>query len=560
MKHILHVSLIVGFLLIILSGEPAYAQTYSFSLDQETVDVYWESDGTARIEYEFVFRNDTSADPIDYVDIGIPTDSYDRSSIKATINGIPITDIAPSPYVKPGVALGLGANAIRPGSTGVLRVTLGKVRDVLYVGDEEGYASAVFAPTWFGKEYVHGTTDLTVRFHLPPGVQPEEPRWHKSPSGWPQEAPATGLDRDGRVVYEWRNTNANGYTIYDFGASFPAAYVPSQSLRTPSITQRLNIDWEALFPCCCIGGVGSFILLSIVASAVSQRKRKLAYLPPKIAIEGHGIKRGLTAIEAAILLETQLDRVLTMMLFSLIKKGAAKVVREDPLEIEVLQPQPEGLRAYENEFLQAMAIENKNKRQRELQEIVIRLVKSVQSKMKGFSLKETKEYYQSIVKQAWNQVETAETPEVKSERYAESLEWSMLDRDFDDRTRRVFRTGPVYLPPWWIMYRPSSAPASTMGGARTTPTRATISHSKGGVSLPQLPGADFAASMVTGVQNTAGKLVSNLTDFTGGVTKTTNPPPPPTRTSGSGRSSGGGGCACACACAGCACACAGGGR
>jgi hypothetical protein len=560
MKRILTFSFIMGILLILLTGEAVFAQTYSFSLPQETVDVYWESDGTARIEYDLVLSNDPSADPMQYVDIGIPTASYDLSSIQATINGSAITDIQPSPYVKPGVAIGLGAKAIPPGSTGELSVTIGKVSNVLYVGDETGYASALFAPSWFDKDYVHGTTDLTVRFHLPPGVQPDEPRYHKSPSSWPQDAPLTGLDKDGRVVYEWDNANANGYTVYDFGASFPAKYVPAGSLQKATLTQRLNIDWNALMPFCCFGGVGLFFVLIIAASFVSQRKRKLAYLPPKIAIEGHGIKRGLTAVEAAILLEIPLDRILTMMLFSVIKKGAAKVVKEDPLEIELSTPQPEGLQPYETEFLKAMMVPDRVKRQKDLQQLIIELVKSVQSKMKGFSLKETKDYYQSIVKQAWNQVETAETPEVKSERFADTIEWSMLDRDWDDRTRRVFRTGPVFLPPWWVFYSPSTVSAPTMGGGGVTPTRATISHSAGGISLPRLPGADFAAKLVNGVQNTAGKLVSNVTEFTGGVTKTTNPPPPVSRTSGGGRSSGGGGCACACACAGCACACAGGGR
>jgi hypothetical protein len=75
-----------------------------------------------------------------------------------------------------------------------------------------------------------------------------------------------------------------------------------------------------------------------------------------------------------------------------------------------------------------------------------------------------------------------------------------------------------------------------------------------------LPGAAFASTIVTGMQNTADKVVSSVERFTGGVTQVTNPPP--VRASSSGRSGGGGGysCACACACAGCACACAGGGR
>jgi hypothetical protein len=189
---------------------------------------------------------------------------------------------------------------------------------------------------------------------------------------------------------------------------------------------------------------------------------------------------------------------------------------------------------------------------------MIKHVQSVQKKMKGFSLKETKDYYQSIMKKAWKQIEEAETPEVRSERYAEAIEWTMMDREFEDRTRRTFRTGPVFVPLWWGNYRPSAR--TSMGPTLKPAAGTTVSHSKGG-ALPQLPGGEFAASMVSGVQNTAGSLVSNVVDFTGKVTKTTNPPPPPPKASSGGWSGGGGSsCACACACAGCACACAGGGR
>ena len=66
-------------------------------------------------------------------------------------------------------------------------------------------------------------------------------------------------------------------------------------------------------------------------------------MPPKVTIEGHGIKRGLTAVEAAILLEEPLDKVMTMILFGVIKKNAAEVIRRDPLEIKVYQPIPDDL-------------------------------------------------------------------------------------------------------------------------------------------------------------------------------------------------------------------------
>jgi hypothetical protein len=136
--------------------------------------------------------------------------------------------------------------------------------------------------------------------------------------------------------------------------------------------------------------------------------------------------------------------------------------------------------------------------------------------------------------------------------FDQQLEWTMLDNEYDDRSRRVFR-GPVFVPMWWGRYDPGYHPhqASTGGGLSTSMP----GSSSGRTSLP---GADFAASVVTGVQTFSSKVIGNVNTFTEKVTGVTNPPPKPTSSGGGGRS--GGGCACACACAGCACACAGGGR
>lgn len=534
--------------LLLVFSAPVFGQSYSFTVDQEIAEVYWESDGSARILYMIVFTNDASGPPIEFIDIGTPNDNYDLGSMSATINNRAISHIAHSEYISTGIELGLGSNAIQPGQQGTVVVDLGPISGLLYKDSQgDDYASARFEPNYFEKSSAHGSTDLTVIFHLPPGVQPDEPRWHASPGGWPSE-PDAYLDTEGRVVYKWYNPSANAYTEYEFGASFPLEYVPDDSIRSSS----LRLDLNALTPIFCIGGFFIMILGIIVLSVYSGNKRKLDYLPPKISIEGHGIKRGLTAIEAAVLSETPLDRVLTMLLFAVVKKGAAKVVKEDPLTLERLDTDLK-LRDYEREFLEALIDKPDKKRRSNLQRVTINLVKSVQKKMKGFSLKETLAYYKSITKKAWQQVELAETPEIKSERFAEDIEWTMLDDNFDDKTTRVFRTGPVYMPMWWGSYRPSSTPSIPSSTKTAMPT-----PSGRGISLPTLPGADFAASVVNSIQDTAAGLVGNLTGFTQGVTKTTNPPPPRSISSGSSRS--GGGCACACACAGCACACAGGGR
>src|SRR5690606_10930799 len=150
-------------------------------------------------------------------------------------------------------------------------------------------------------------------------------------------------------------------------------------------------------------------------------------------------------------------------------------------------------------------------------------------------------YYKSITEKAWQQVEQAKTPQVQSKQYDENIEWTMLDKDYDDRARRVF-TRPVYVRMWWNSYGP------TYAGGRTIATGApAVSGGRSGSST--LPGADLAASVVTGVQSFASNVIGDVTEFTSKVTNVTNPPPPPSRSSGGGRS---GGCACACACAGCA--------
>ena len=535
--------------LLLVFSAPVFGQSYSFTVDQEIAEVYWESDGSARILYMIVFTNDASGPTIEFVDIGTPSNNYNLGDMSATIDNRTISHIADSEYISTGIELGLGSNSIPPGQQGTVVVDLGPISGLLNKDSQgDDYASARFEPNFFDKNSAHGSTDITVIFHLPPGVQPDEPRWHGSPSGWSSE-PETYLDKEGRVVYQWHNPAANAYTEYEFGASFPLEYVPADSIASSS----LRFDFDALIPICCVGGIFLLILGIIILSVYAGNKRKLDYLPPKISIEGHGIKRGLTAVEAAVLSETPLDRVLTMILFAVVKKGAAKVVKEDPLTLERLDTEV-NVRDYEREFLEVLIDKPKKKRRSNLQSVTISLVKSVQKKMKGFSLKETQAYYKSITKKAWQQVELAETPEIKSERFAEDIEWTMLDENFDDKTKQVFRTGPVYIPMWWGSYRPSSSPSIP------TSTKTAVPMPSGrGISLPTLPGADFAASVVNGVQDTAAGLVGNLTGFTQGVTKTTNPPPPP-RSISSGSSRSGGGCACACACAGCACACAGGGR
>lgn len=550
--------LLTAFLIILMALSipgTALAQDYYFSLDKMVVDVYWNSDGTSSLDYYLTFTNQPSGHAIEFVDVGMPNGNFDFNSIQADINGQPLSvssDFQGSGG--DGFAVEMGSNAIPPGETGTIHVYVGRVSGVLYPDDDDSnYASAVFAPLYYQSNVITGNTDITVTFHLPPGVKPEEPRWHSVPSGFPSE-PETALDDQGRVTYTWRNPNADASRQYEFGASFPKSYVPADSIVTVQLPS-ISISGDAIVGVLCLGFFGFMFLGIPILGVIAGNRRKLQYMSPRISIEGHGIKRGLTAVEAAILMQQPLDKVMTMILFGAVKKNVAEVVTRDPLELKIASPLPDELHDYERSFLNAFKEKNKAERRKLLQEMSVKLVRSVSEKMRGFSRRETLDYYKNIMEKAWAQVQAANTPEVQSKMFEEALEWTMLDRDYDDRTRRVF-TGPVFVPMWWPRYDPTWRG----GGTIPTQTRPSVpSSSRGGSTA--LPGADFAASVVTGVQTFSQNVIGNVNEFTSRVTNLTNPPPPPPRSSG-GRAGGGGGrsCACACACAGCACACAGGGR
>ncbi len=549
-------SILLTFIFVFLISTPALAQNYYFELPKLTVDAYWESDGTETIDYVFSFKNSQTGHIIDYIDLGLPNSNYSDSNITAFVNGNQVYDISSSGFQgqgSVGVAVGLGQYSIPPGGSGTVQIHVEKISGVLYQDTQDSnYASAVLTPAYFVSDIVSGSTDYTMTFHLPPGVKSEEPRWHAAPDAFPSQ-PVSGYDNQGRIIYEWHNANANDYTPYEFGASFPKSYVPAGAIVTSNPFAGIGKFLSgAILPILCIGG---FVAI-VVAGLASDSRRKMQYLPPKISIEGHGIKRGLTAVEAAILLEQPLDKVMTMILFSVIKKNAAEVTTRDPLELKVYQPQPEDLQPYEKDFLAAF-LETGAGRRKGMRDMVVNLVKNVSEKMKGFSRQETLAYYQDITKRAWEQVEAAVTPEVKSQKYEEVMEWTMLDKDYDGRTQDVFRNMPVFIPMWWGHFDPG------FGRAAAAPVGAPAPVAS---AAPRMPGTDFAKSITMGVQTFSSKVVGNINEFASSVTSVTNPKPKvsTTTSSRSGGGFGGGGhscvCACACACAGCACACAGGGR
>lgn len=559
------------------------AQTYRFTVDVMEVEAYIEDDGTLSLWYYLQFTNSNSADPIDFIDIGMPSSAYNLNAIQAEIDGKTISKIESSPYVPNGFALALENDAIPPGQTGVVTAWISGISNVLSQynsGDREDYVNFQFTPTWFDPGFDRSTnTEYRMTIILPPGVGDDEGVYY-TPQGWPGPDTPDDTGRtaaEERVYYSWYTDNADAHTKYLFGAAFPDRLIPEGLLitvppqtTTPGIVSQPKGFFPSLLAffsenCCCFGVFAFFVALIsfvIYQATVGAKKRKMAYLPPKMKIEGNGIKRGLTAVEAAILMEQPMDKVFTMILFGVLKKEAAIVIEEEPLEVEVTKPLPEGLHSYEIDFLEAITLTGA-KRRTAMQNLMVTLVNSISQKMKGFSRKETIAYYEDIMRRAWKMVEESDTPEIKSERYDQTMEWTMLDDQYQERTQRTFRSDPVFVPIWWPRYSPSYR--RSIGGTVSNPVPAQTTSSGGGkVSLPNIPGSNFAANVINSTAAMSAGVIGNLTSFTNGITTRTNPIPVSSSSGSRGFRGGGGGggssCACACACAGCACACAGGGR
>jgi hypothetical protein len=514
--------MVKAFILTLLTAFIAFGQNYGFTMPEFLCRVEINRDQSLSILYEIEFECLEGYHPVDIVDIGFPSGDFQLSSVQAFLDGTPLERIYHSTYISNGVEVHLDQLSIQPGETGVFTF-YGVCEDRVFKDTQnDGFASVVFTPTWFEGGMVRDGGNFILEVVFPDGAEPDSVRYHERPFT------DAHVDQDGRVVYVWSEyRRAN--SPYTVGVSFPAALVDGPLRDTP---KDPFIGAEDLI---CIGVFGFFLLIfglvvfvfiSAIRHAARRRER---YLPPRIGLEGSGIKRGLTAPMAALLLEQKLDKVLILIVYGLLKKGAVQ------FDEGLLQKvgSVSGLRSYEKALLES--IPNKGPVPAEkVQKIFVDMIAELEEKMKNFSLKETREYYSSVIESAWKMVEADNSAEKAGEILSDRFQWLMADNRFDNRVKSLPQTRTAVLPYYFL--------GRSSGAALALPV--------GTVTLQQ------ACSRIAGaLESAASGAVRNITALSRTVTSKTNPVPVST----SSRSSGGG-CACACACAGCACACAGGGR
>jgi hypothetical protein len=559
------------------------AQEYRFGVPEVRVVLTVQPDAAVVIEYRMTFQNRPGAHAIDVVDVGMPTKRYEV--LGASIDGRPLTSWRPSTYIEAGPEVHLDRYAVPGGSTGIFECRA-RVPDMIYEDRTDPQrASLRFTPTWFGERYVVGTTDLLLVVKFPQGVHPDSVVWHSDERKFLEKGV---LDPDKAAFVSWKERyRLTGPMM--FGCSFPRDVMQRVVKAGPlkpfmlwweqskRVQQYSGILFLLLFGGCFLlitRGTGitvlliclvTFIILMVKSPAahlglwllvpvlagvwyLGIQRRKPHYLPALARVEGGKICRGLTPVEAAILVEAPLHRVFTMVITALLSKGVIRAVQADPLQVErvgtSLAPNavqlPDGdkvsLEPYEVGFLDTLSAPPAEVAKKDFGEPLKRLVGLVQYKMAGFDADATRAYYRSITARAWDQVSREEDPKTKEDLANRRLNWLFMADDYDRRMEEQRARG-WYFDPWWYYPRTYSRERDwARDMARWVAPAAERSSQSIGIHAQGLD--------LSGVDRFTLQTLSDLAESA--------------RSGGSGCV--GGGCACACAGCACACACAGGGR
>jgi hypothetical protein len=540
-KRILVLALVLaftfGFTTVYFCG-CANAQSLVYSIDHEWAQIFINQDGTIDLTYNITLT--VSSGVVHGFYVGQPNSDFTPGeAVDQYGHTLAVADASSGSDYRVDVTLDQPLNA---GNSIWFTVTT-NVAGMIYndTTNQDNYGME-FAPQWTPVPI----NDVRVQIVLPPGVTVNDVKT------LPDKFWNSTSTVEGRTAVFWQIPVLQPNEQYLLGVSFPASALPDYTPSPPS-GGGLGLETIAL--------IVLPIIALIAVIGVVRVARKSSYSTPKVSMETLGIKRGLTAVEASYLLEMKPTQIVTEILYSLLQKRAVWAESINPSIKLRIMPDYENktgtdenpLRYYEIDFLHAVKADGALDEEK-LAHTIMFLRDTVEQKLRGYSHRDTVDYYRKIVAKAWTQVEQAGTAELSSKAYDEQLLWLMLDPNYASRTETTFRNRVFEPSPLWFWYwygYSHYSPHPTYTPNVNAPAQS--------AKPPTIPGAEFANNIATSVEKTSSNIVTNLEKFASAIV-----PPPPKASHEPARHGADcvcacHACACACACVSCACACAGGG-
>ncbi|HHY34921.1 MAG TPA: DUF2207 domain-containing protein [Firmicutes bacterium] len=338
-----------------------------------------------------------------------------------------------------------GFPAIKPGTSRSFTVTATVPKFIFPDTQNEDYVTMRYIPGWWSSEV--GSLDIAVI--LPNGVEKSEIKTGS------RKWDGIAQTQSGAYVVTWSFRGLRPDERVSVTVGFPEKYVTLPSQLEGGKTEPVHQYPEYRAPGIGEQGAGTVLVVLMVVAFmlfVVLGLSREQYSSPQVSMEGVGVNENLSPVEASILLNQPPEKTITLLLFSMIKRGIVRVYSTDPLKLAVEYERD--LSEAEKLFIQAINRETGEIEPAKLVPVFRYLVISVNEKMKPYCRRDTEEFYRRRIAELWGEVKAQGTPEMKLEAVDRHLLWLLQAEESSAQLKQVFDESEQmhgYAPPrWWV--------------------------------------------------------------------------------------------------------------
>ncbi len=271
--------------------------------------------------------------------------------------------------------------------------------------------------------------------------------------------------------------------------------VTSKGTPSGGGTSGLPVDFGGILDSICgLAFCGIWIIVPIMIIIGILGGSRKNYGSPTLSMNGMGVNQNLDPVEAAMLLRDDPRRILTMIMFGLMKKGNVKLISTEPLRLQLVARKD--LNYYEALF--ADAIKGDMLNEDKLLTCFKALAQRVVDKTRPYSRKETEAFYRKKIDDAWNDVKALDTPELKLQKYDTNMFWLMADEQFASKTQDCA-----------ARRRAGTRPRSRRSTGGTPTTSASPTEGPGPSTGTSIPGGSQPTNQTTSSVESFAKNITN---------------------------------------------------